>query len=127
MANGIRRAFQTDALTIDEDLPGRLGLEPEEGPRQLRLACPHQAEDAEDLAGVQLERSLAKRAGHGQLAQFEDLPGLRTAAPRVLLRQLAADHHLDQVILGGGFDRQGGDSLPVPQDSHSLSDQRHLG
>lgn len=111
------------------DLDGARGgaVGPRHDPHELGPPGPHQAGQAEDLAGPEGEGD-ALDVGRGQGVGPQDdgrVPGDVGARLRGV-DHLAPDHHLDDPVHGGvgGGDRAG--VLAVAQDGHTVGDRHDL-
>ena len=98
---------------------------------ELRLAVPGNARDAQDLPGPDLERAVrhdraAPVVGHRQVRNGEDdVPRLRG----LLVDgegDLAADHHLGKILLGGGLRIRLADHPSAPDDGDPVGDREDL-
>ncbi|MNE91643.1 hypothetical protein D3C80_1892810 [compost metagenome] len=65
-------------------------------------------------------------AGAGKLADLQPLFAARQVKPRVLLLQLAADHHFDKQVFLQLTDRPFGDKLPVTEHRDVIADFEDL-
>ena len=101
------------ALAVDQDLAGSAAQHAEEREQQLALALAVEAAEADDLAGAHGERDVVA-AGPSSRGRGPRAPAARRAAPAAGLRRedvavFAADHHLDDFVVGLGAGRVGRD------------------
>ncbi len=106
---------------------GGEGVEAEEGAGELAAARAHQAEEAEDLAGADVEGDVLHHAGLGEAAGLEDdLGGRRGGAVGEEAGEVAADHRADHPRdgeVGGGA---GVDEAAVAEDGDGVAELRHV-
>ena len=95
--------------------------------RELGPAGPDQARQAEHLAGADLQRNAA-HAGRGAAdpGQREHRGAGVGGSRRINLRDLAADHQLDQAGLVDCVGRAGADAFAVAEDRHAVGEAEDL-
>lgn len=115
-----------ERLAVEVDLARVPAVDAEDGPRHLRAAGADEAGQADDLAAADVEGDIGEDALAGQPAHAQrDLARLDLLL-RVQLRQVAADHAADQVVLGHALDRFAGDPGAVAQGGDPLADLEDL-
>src|SRR6478735_10027703 len=127
--DGVPGAAQLAALGADVHLAGVGGVGPEEEPRELGASGAEQAGDPDHLAFEQLEvgglqRALAADAegGEDRRAGLGGVGGGDLTVELLEDLELAADHQLDQLELGGVLDHPLLDQLAVAEDRHPVRD-----
>ncbi len=130
--DGVPRAAQPAPLGADRDLAGVGGVGAEEQAGQLGAARAEQAGEADDLALEELEVGGLERALAADAEGREDRrAGLGGGVGRLAVEpvedlELAADHQLDQLELGGVGDHPLLDQRAVAQDRHPVGDRVDL-
>ena len=124
---GLRSLRRSERI---DDLAGVGGVGAEEQARELGASGAEQAGEPDHLAVVQLEVGRLERALAAHAERLEHRrPGLVAPVRALTLRssrssdlELAADHQLDQLELGGLGDHPLLDQLAVAQDRHPVGD-----
>jgi hypothetical protein len=113
---------------VEQDLPRVPGVGAEDAARELRAPGPDQPGDAEDLAGVDVERDVVEDAGAPQAADGQGNP--RVATDRGPLRELhveaSAQHGGDEGLGRLLADRRCSHVAPVLQDRDTVSQREHV-
>src|SRR5690606_40281404 len=108
-------------------LPRGYRLRAKQRPQELRLALALQPPEAEHFARPQLKRSVAQLRPAQALGPEDDLvPRWRRGRLADLRGGAAADHHVDQVLLGHVGQVDGPDRLPVAQYRGPIAQGKHF-
>ncbi len=112
-------------LAGEQQSAGGDPIEPEEGGAQFAAAAADEARDAEHFAAAEFEGDALQFGGAEVFRLQRDLAG-RPANGALRGKQLAADHHADQLVdaAGGGF--HGADGLAVAQYGGPIADAEDL-
>ena len=99
VADGLEGRFVVYALALVIDLAACDLMAAEDRLHKLRLARAQQSGKADDLARAHIQIHIAERLGRGQIAHLEQHVAKVFIDRRIDVGQLAADDHLDQLIL----------------------------
>src|SRR6266850_6353042 len=115
------------SLAVYADLAGVDAVGAEHGARHFSTAGAHEPGEAEDFALAQRKAHVANRGAAVQVAHLQR-HAVTGSVGRVVGRidQLAADHHADNVVDGGGGHGHRGDVLPVAHDGYAVGNLLQL-
>ena len=101
-AHGFADVAEREGFVVESDLAGGVFVEAEEGFGDLAAASADETGEADDFARADLERDIAEFAGAGKVFDVEHdrAVGVGGGVLRQIIRDGAADHHLDDLIFG---------------------------
>ena len=114
------RAGDRDRLAVDQHLAGHAAQHAEQRQQQLALALAVEAAEADHLAGARRRSEMSRsRSVQHEVAHFEHAAraslGARGGLRRKDVAVFAADHHLDDFVVGLGAGRVGRDVAAVAE------------